>query len=277
MSRRRAAGAGDAGAMIDSALKEKPGHIRSIARAFRLLDAMNEKQPCSLADLHRATGLPKPTVFRILATLQHEGYVRNEGGLGQYRVTERTRRLGAAYTEKSRLVDVGAPLILKVTKKIKWPLAIGVLDNDSIVVRYSTMPYSPLAVQATSLGHRLGLLETAMGLAYLAFCEEGERKILLDMLRDSAPGGALDADAQIQATLATTRQRGYGLRLPKASGASATVAVPILLEQHVAGVLSMTTFGRLMHAQTLAAFVPVLKSTALQISRALAAAEEEDS
>ena len=264
-------------AIIDAALNEKTGHIRSIARAFRLLHAMNEKQPCSLADLHLATGLPKPTVFRILATLQHEGYVRNEGGLGQYRVTELTRRLGAAYSEKSRLVDLGAPLILKVTKKIKWPLAIGILDSDSIVVRYSTMPYSPLAVQATTLGHRLGLLESAMGLAYLAFCDEGERKILLDMLRGSAPDGALDADAQIQAVLATTRQRGYGLRLRKASGASATVAVPIALEQHVAGVLSMTTFGRSMTAQTLATFVPVLKSTAQQISLALAATDAEES
>lgn len=170
----------------------RTGQIRSVARAFGLLHAMNEKQPCSLAELHIATGLPKPTVFRILATLEQEGYVRNEGGLGQYRVTEKARRLGAGYSEKSLIVDVGAPLVLAVTKIIKWPLAIGILDGDAMVVRYSTMPYSPLAVQATTLGHRLGLFESAMGQAYMAFCGERERRILLDMLqRPTAPSGPL--------------------------------------------------------------------------------------
>ena len=140
------------------AMAEKVVVIRSVTRALRLLDAMNERQSCTLAELNAATGLPKPTIFRILATLQHEGYVVSEGRLGQYHVTEKTRRLGAAYGQKSLLVDVGAPLVREVTQQIKWPLALGVLDVDAMVVRYSTMPYSPLAVQATTLGHRLGLL-----------------------------------------------------------------------------------------------------------------------
>jgi IclR family transcriptional regulator, mhp operon transcriptional activator len=208
-------------------------------------------------------------VFRILATLEQEGYVKNVGASGQYNLTERTRRLGAAYGERLKIVEVGAPLILRVTRKIKWPLAIGTLEHDSIVVRYSTMPYSPLAVQATTLGHRLGLIDSAMGLAYLAFCEESERRILLDLLRASMPGGEFEAEEQIQALLSLTRQRGYGLRLPKASGASATVAVPIYNDEHVAGSLSMTTFGKSMTAQTLSTFVPVLKGTAADITREL--------
>ena len=247
--------------------------IRSVARALRLLDAMNERQPCTLADLRVRTGLPKPTIFRILATLQQEGYVVSEGHLGQYRVTEKTRRLGAAYGEKSLLVDVGTPLVREVTRQIKWPLALGVLDGDAMVVRYSTMPYSPLAVQATTLGHRLGLLESAMGLAYMAFCDPAQCEVLLDMLRAAAPDGRLDDDARIQASLAQTRQRGYGLRLPKVSGASATVAVPILVRARIAGVLSMTTFGSLMNAKTLAEFLPVLQATSRQIADGIAGRE----
>jgi IclR family mhp operon transcriptional activator len=252
----------------------RAGQIRSIARALELLNAMNERQPCTLADLHAATGLPKPTVFRILATLKHEGYVKREGGLGQYRLTEKTRRLGAAYGEKLLVVDVGAPLILKVTKIIKWPLAIGIIDGDAMVVRYSTMPYSPLAVQATTLGHRLGLLESAMGQTYLAFCDEEERGILLEILRAAAPDGAIESDKQIRAGLELTRKRGYGLRLPKISGGSGTIAVPILRGSHIPGVLSMTTFGSAMHAKTVSTYTPVLKRTAVEIAAAMDASEE---
>lgn len=243
----------------------RPGAIRSVARAFRLLEAMNQRQPCTLAELHAMTGLPKPTVFRILGTLQAEGYVVSEGHLGQYRITERTRRLGAGYSAKSLLVDVGAPLTREVTREIKWPLAIGVLEGDAIVVRYSTMPYSPLAVQATTLGHRLGLLDSAMGRAYMAFCDERQRTILLDLLRAAAPEGRMDEDAQIRFLLEQTWARGYGLRVPTISGVSATVAVPIMTGQHLAGVLSMTTFGSSMTEKTLTTFVPVLQNTSRRI------------
>jgi len=250
-------------------MPERQGHIRSIARAFGLLHAMNEKQPATIAELQVATGLPKPTVFRILATLEQEGYVRNEGGLGRYRVTEKTRRLGAAYGEKSLLIDIGSPRVLAVTKHIKWPLALGTLDRDAIVVRYSTMPYSPLAVQATTLGHRLGLLESAMGQAYLAHCDASELAILRDILRASDPDGHQITDELIESTVKQTRQRGYGLRLPRVSGASATVAVPIMDELRVLGVLSMTTFGNLMNEKLLATYLPILRDTAKDIATAV--------
>ena len=153
--------------------------IRSVSRALSLLRVMNTRQSWSLQELHRALGLPKSTLFRLLHTLQVEGYVRAEGGAGSYRLSSKVHELGGGYTQKSLLVDVGAPIALRMTKQIKWPLAIGTLDGDALVVRYSTMPYSPVAVHATTLGQRLGLLETAMGRVYLAYCEPTERDILL--------------------------------------------------------------------------------------------------
>lgn len=254
---------------VSPAVPEREGNIRAIARALELLLAMNETQPCTLSDLYATTGLPKPTIFRILSTLKKEGYVRREGAHGLYHLTEKTRRLGAAYNEKLLVVDVGAPLVVKVTKAIKWPLAIGVIDGDSMVVRYSTMPYSPLAVRATTLGRRLGLLDSAMGQAYLAFCEEGERTILADMLRASVP----ESDAQLQEIVDTVRKRGYGLRLPKGNRISGTVAVPILRGRHIPGVLGMTTFGSAMNAKTVSTFLPVLTRTAQDIASAMDARE----
>jgi len=251
--------------------QERPGSIRAISRALEVLRVMNHQHGCGLHDLHLTTGLPKPTVFRILATLQQEGYVRAEGSGGRYCLTERVRELGAGYTQKSLVVDVGAPVALRVTRRIRWPLAIGTLDGDAIRIRYSTMPYSPLAVQATTLGHRLGLLESAMGLAYLAFCAVEEQEILFDLLRSAAAPARLADSTRIGAVLEMTRRRGYGLRLPQSSGDSATVAVPIQTANQVIAILSMTTFGRSMTQATLAKYTPVLRQTAAEIARAFVA------
>ena len=244
------------------------GSIRSVTRALALLRLMNTKPAHSLHELHLASGLPKPTVFRILTTLEGEGYVANERGRGEYRLTSRVRELGAGYTEKSLIVEVAAPIALRVTQEIKWPLAIGTLDGASIVVRFSTMPYSPLAVQTTTLGHRHGLIDSAMGLTYLAFCNAAERRILLDLLRAASPTRSLMGEPAILDLIGVTSRQGYGLRLPKKKGDSATVALPIRYGDGVVAVLSMTTFGSAMNQQTLEKFTPLLLGVADEIAEA---------
>jgi IclR family mhp operon transcriptional activator len=241
--------------------------IRSIARALSLLRLLNAKSAYSLHDLHLASGLPKPTVFRILMALECEGYVANDGRRGDYRLTSKVRELAAGYTEKSLIVEVATPIVLRVTQEIKWPLAIGTLDGASIVVRFSTMPYSPLAVQTTTLGHRHGLTNSAMGLTYLGFCSAAERRILLDLLRVASPRESLPDRRAILNLIDSTRRRGYGLRLPKKKGDSATVALPIRFADSVAGVLSMTTFGSAMNRQTLQTFRPLLLTVADDIAQ----------
>jgi len=112
-----------------------------------------------------------------------------------------------------------------------------------------------------------------MGQAYLAFCEEGERAILLDMLRAADPEGEMHSDKQTQAIVDLVRKQGYGLRLPKGHRISGTLAVPILRGRHVPGVLSMTTFGSAMNAKTVSTFLPVLMRTAQDIASAMDARE----
>jgi IclR family mhp operon transcriptional activator len=224
---------------------------------------MNTRQRWGLHELQQAVGLPKTTLFRILRSLQTEGYVRAEGDCGCYRLTARVNELGGGYTDKSQVVDLGAPIALQVTRQIKWPLAIGTLDGDALVVRYSTMPYSPVAVHATTLGHRLGLLESAMGHAYLAHCDEVEKNILLDLLLPpSTERGILERE------LRQVALQGYAVRMPNWQRGSATVAVPIRQGATVLASLSLTTFGRSMTPALIGQHVPVLQQAAVQMAQA---------
>jgi IclR family mhp operon transcriptional activator len=240
--------------------------IRSVSRALALIRLLNQREVWDLHSLHKIARLPKPTVYRLLNTLRQAGYVQSDRGRGEYRLTERVQELAAGYTEKSLLVEIGAPVALNVTKQIRWPLALGILSEDVIVVRYSTMPESPLAIQTTTLGYRLGLLESAMGFAYLAFCPPSEYEILISLLGEASPRRAAIDMSWIASQVALTRRRGYGLRLPQAGGqSSATIAVPIKHDEEVMGILSMTTFGRAMTKTTIARHVPVLFDTAATI------------
>lgn len=245
--------------------------IRAISRAMQLLRTMNMQLESSLQSLHLQTGLPKPTIFRILRTLRQEGYVHTVGDGGHYRLTSKVKELGAGYTEKSAIVDVGSPVVLSLTREIQWPLAIGTLDGDAIVVRYSTMPYSPLAVHATTLGQRLGLLDTAMGRVYLAFCPANERTMLLQLLRNAAPNGLIGEERHLADELELVRRHGYAVRKPNAQRSSATVSVPILREGGILATLCLTTFGRSLTHGMVAQYLPVLTHAAQEIAEAFRA------
>lgn len=60
-----------------------PYLIPVISKALDILEVLrNESRSLTLGAIHRRTAIPKTTVFRILKTLVHRGYVsRSQGGL----------------------------------------------------------------------------------------------------------------------------------------------------------------------------------------------------
>ncbi len=123
-------------------------------------------------------------------TLRQEGYIARDPIRSIYRLTAKVRDLSFGFDERSLITDIGADIITAVTREIRWPLAIGTLDGTEVVVRYSTMPDSPYAVRNTTVDHRHSLLETAMGMAYLAHCSQEERELLLNEVSKSGTSAA---------------------------------------------------------------------------------------
>jgi IclR family mhp operon transcriptional activator len=199
--------------------------------------------------------------------LQAEGYARPEQPAGTWRLAARARELGGGYTEGHALIDQGRNLLLETTRQIKWPLALGLLEVDAIVVRFSSMPYSPLAVHTTTLGHRLSLLESAMGRAYLAFCGETTRDTLLHELGLGEDTSDKPLRRWVLHDLRQVAQAGWAVRQPNAERGTATLAVPVCApDEDALAVLGMTTFGKAMTPTVISQHVPLLQATALRLA-----------
>ena len=72
-----------------------------IGTAFDLLDHVGALEPVRLIDLAQATGIPRPTVHRLLTQLIEVGAVRREGT--RYRLGASLLGLGARVTPEHRL------------------------------------------------------------------------------------------------------------------------------------------------------------------------------
>ena len=69
---------------------------QAVVRALRILRAFTDARPeWSLADLSRELGLSKPTAFRLLLALEHEGLVVRPEIAGPYRLGPAAIELGA--------------------------------------------------------------------------------------------------------------------------------------------------------------------------------------
>ena len=248
----------------------EPGTRRPIARALDLLILLNRRPVSTLVQLHEESGWAKSTLLRLLDSLMECGFVARDEVRSLYRLTARVRELSAGFGQDCLVTDVAADLLRQVTAEIQWPLAIGTLQGVEMVVRHSTMPFSPLALKPTTTANRHSLLTSAMGTTYLAHCPPEERAFLLAALqRAQRPDSELAGDeAAVDALLKAVASRGYGLRRAATRTDGSSVAVPIFTQGHLAGVLSMTVFATLLD-QVIERHLGVLRQTAEEISRRL--------
>ncbi len=249
--------------------------VEAVVRAFRLLEAMASTPVSTVASLHSRLGLPKPSIIRHLQTLEACGYVRHAPQAGAYLLTSRVNMLSSGFHGEPRLVEVIAPLLDAFTQRYKWPSAVAVPDAAAVVVRYSTIPASPLALLHSTIGMRLSLVSRALGRAYLAFCQPEEREVLIEMVA-AAPTGEDELVRQrrtLDATLELIRRQGYALRDKAVRPVSRTLAVPVFDADRVVASVGVTWFASTMSEdKAVEAFQGPLRQLAEQARLELASA-----
>ena len=218
--------------------------VNAVCRALHVLKVANETCIVTVNSIHAETGIPRPTIVRILETLMHEGYVVRDNMCGGYRVTAKVGELSAGYGGISRVIEIARPLSIGLTRQIKWPIGLGVIDGDAIEIVFWTGTISPVVHTNTVLGKRPDLLRSAMGRAYMAFCDDDERERHIACMRKQMPAefGAKD-EALFRQRLKRVRNAGYAMRDPRAEPVRMTTfGVPLLEKSKVAAVMSVSFF-----------------------------------
>jgi IclR family mhp operon transcriptional activator len=225
--------------------------VNSVLRAIDLLEALNKRPVSTVDDLYNQTRIPKPSIVRLLQTLERRGLVRHAKQHGAYFLTSQVRNLSSGYHSDPRLIEASSGLLDEMTRKLKWPVALAVPDSNAVVIRYSTIPLSPLSLLHSSMGMRLSFVSRALGRAYLAFCDTEALEAIIKLLRASAEPEDVMArdDRTFRALLRETRERGYATRDPRVRTVSNTVAVPVYEESRVVATVGLTFFASVMQPE----------------------------
>lgn len=226
--------------------KSSYGPIKSVEKALLVLEELNRHPVRRVSDIHEATGIPMPTLVRILETLCGAGYVQKISRWAGYCLTHKVLSLSAGFHGLPEIFRPAREAADGLTRKLKWPSAICSFDVDAMVVRYSTIPASPLSHKHSTINRRLDLLTRAHGRAWLAFCEEAERMRVWDMLvRSGRYEGRVDElRAEMEPILDKVRRKGFAARDPQTEPETHSLAAPIILGGVLIGTLGMTFFSR---------------------------------
>ncbi|MDA4847816.1 DNA-binding transcriptional regulator [Hoeflea poritis] len=219
-------------------------NIRAVERTMLVLRELNRRSISTVKLLHHETGLPSPTLVRILETLESLGYVKNVGRRVGYTLTEKIVELSGGFHGFPVIYKRAEKILSDLTDRVLWPAALATLDGDAMVVRLSTIPRSPLSHTHSTLQKRLELLSRAHGRAYLAFCPKEERDRLMKLLVKNGYS-RMDASAleeRMRPILNNVRQRGFAVRDHEIDPQTATVAMPVMVGKRVVSTVGLTFF-----------------------------------
>jgi len=200
--------------------------IKVLANAMAVVDALAERGDLSPAELAQLTGLPRPSVYRLIDGLQAVGLARTtDESRAQLSVTW----LHLADTARASMVE--------------WATARSVLDGLAAKTEQTAFLTVPRGFEAVcidwALGSGTGVLILSPGRALPLYAGGAGRLTLahtadLDgylahgpQRRPLTTRTLIDADA-LRADVATTREQGYTLSLDDATIGIGAIAVPIL-------------------------------------------------
>lgn len=246
--------------------------VKSILRALNILLVVNKQGISTVRSIFDELQIPKPTIVRMLETLMHAKFIVRDNMCGGYRVTQNVASLSDGYSGMSRIIGVACPLAIALTRQIKWPIGLGVLDGNEIEIQYWTGTISPWAHTNTVLGHRPKLVSSAMGRAYVAFCSETEReRIIRDLRHNHADWFNQYTEAAYRSLLQRVRLSGYATRDPRTKPLRMTTySVPILQNEKVEAVMSVSFYTTAVASSDIRSQVlDPLMATRLNIEHAL--------
>lgn len=253
--------------------------VRALARGLDVLKVVVKRRDASLQELHDETGLAKPTLLRILKTLEEGGFARRSLGDHRYRVSSGARLLSLPPSDADLVAEHAAPLLDALCREVLWPSDLGVYNDGAIQIIESSRYQTPFPVNRHLMGYTVHVLMSAMGRAYLAFSPPAVTREILDRLRqsDDPYDRAARDPAKVMRSLAAIRSAGYATREPGYGGwirpgQGDAIAVPVLQGRRVLACLSLSWPADAATAKQIAQrHLGQLKATAAEVAAKVAA------
>lgn len=209
--------------------------VRAVERAADILACLARSGPTlSVTDLQRLLGLSRPTLYRLLLTLEGKGLVRSFGDPQRFELGHATIELGRAALDRVDIARVGESYLRRLWETTGETVALFSLATPTAKTCLREIQSAQPLVYTRGAGFTEPTTVGASGKAILAFQPPAEIEAALD---------AYDGDRDtLRRLLADIRERRYHISSGEIIEGATAIAAPLFAgDGTVAG--SVSIFG----------------------------------
>lgn len=239
--------------------------VNSVDHAFRLIALLASSQEAlTVSMLSVQLGLPRPTVYRLLGTLQGHQVVARSGH--KYRLTLRLLELGSSVLNSAKMQALCQPLLTALTEQTGETTHFVILDGSKAGYVAKVDGTHPMRM-ASRVGWRGPLHATAAGKVLLAWSKpELLTQTCLDELERYTDSTIIDPEL-LAAEVAAVHRQGYAVDKGELLDGLVCVAAPVLSGHRLIGAISVS--GPALRIQDIDSVSAVVRQAASDIATQL--------
>jgi len=240
----------------------------STLRAFGILELVAHADgPLSLDEVTKLCGLPKPSVYRILGTLQRGGLVQREPAAKRYCIGARMSRLALEVMMRSPQRARRHAILQQLVAEIGETCNLTMLDGNEVLYLDRVETSSPVRVHLAA-GSRVPLHCTASGKLFLSQLSERQVATLL------GPGpyrryteNTITDPEELKKALCRIRNEGMGTDVGEFLEGSVALSVPVTdAEGRVCATVAVHGPAPRVTLRSVIQFLPALRRAAKAIA-----------
>lgn len=202
------------------ATAEKNDNVRAVGRALEILLAFTPQDfELSAGELLKRVDLSRPTLYRLLYTLQEQGFLVSVGDPQRFRLGPAVAKLAHVWTSSLDLSSVAEPVLRRLWNATSETVAMFVPQGNLRLCIAELPSPQPLNFKR-GVGYTERIARGATGRAILAYLETKPQE-----MRSFVQGTGLDLK-DLEAELVQTRKRGYATSHHELIPGAVAIAVP---------------------------------------------------
>lgn len=253
-------------------LVDEAQETETIPTNLRLLLVLEEVAqagvPVTPTDVNTRIGLPKPTIHRLFATLEAEGFLQRELDGRSYTAGRRLRKLSTNVLSSLRVRTARLAVLNALAETIGETCNIAVPDRDAMIYLDRVETKWPLRIQLP-VGSQVPFYCTASGKTYLSTLNAAHLDRYLGSARLVAKTpNTLGDRARLKEEIARTRERGHGEDNEEFMEGMIALAVPIKDDEgRLFSTLSFHAPRQRLSLEAARAYLPDLRRAAAELSK----------
>lgn len=255
--------------MADDDLHASTSQIPTNLRLLMLLEEVAKAGvPVTPSAVNETLHLPKPTIHRLFATAEAEGFLQRDIDGRSYSPGRRMRLLATNTLSSERVRTVRLAVLKSLAMAVGETCNIAIPERDGMFYLDRVETHWPLRIQLP-VGTQVPFHCTASGKMYLStlrpdYLERFLRHYHLEKKTDQT----LTSPADLEAELALTRKRGYSTDDQEFMAGMTAIAVPILDDRgRLLSTLSIHAPEQRRHVSELIENLGVLQNAAAELAQ----------